>query len=69
MADVEKLRSELVYSFVSWCDSNTLSLTTGLDLAEKLAEDITEAADDRRLYLPPSLMDEDTESDHTRGEH
>lgn len=52
-----KYAEEMAIAFNMYCDDNRLSAEQGDALAEEIGEALAAAADDRRNYLPPDLLD------------
>lgn len=52
---------QFVTPLVIYCDENGLSLRQGRDLAEWVADELLGAAEERRGYLPPELIDDEGE--------
>lgn len=50
-AYVERARE----AFAMWCDENGVTLTAGIALAERMADQLMDVAESRVEYLPPEL--------------
>lgn len=50
---------DLMTAFAMYCDENGLTLTQGRGLAEEIGEQLQYAAEERRDYLPPEMVEDD----------